>query len=482
MPMKKVLLWILALLFVVSCGGKGNVQDGVADLTPYLGEDGLCHLECKGLDIALRPYPGDFFLMGKTFDQGIVRNPNIRAVLQEGFALGTEPVSQALWVAVMGSNPSARKKDSAPVTRVSWEDAVKFTKKLSKATGLPFRLATETEWEYAARTDSHVKADIREWCSDFFEEKFRDSLYVNPQGPSSGTGHVVRGGHFAKVSDREMLPLYAKAGDVGFRIAVSTGDPIPQYYLDIMVNNRPSRETIEKLESEVFTVNGVSFKMMPVQGGTFQMGATPEQGTPAQADEYPVHEVTLDSFKIGQYEVTNELWEAVMGSRLPQYFGARYPAGNVSWYHAQQFIHKLNALTGRTFRLPTEAEWEFAARGGVKSRHTAYAGAPWPWFEQVSVFSTDNLQPRPVGTLQPNELGLYDMSGNVWEWCQDLYLEYTAESQVNPVGPAFKENGRDFRVLRGGSAASRFDDTRVTNRYENLANHFKSTMGFRLAL
>lgn len=478
MPMKKFLLWILALAFVVSCGGK--VADGPADLSPYMGEDGLCHLEYKGQDIALRLYPGDFFLMGKTFDQGIVRNPSIHAVLLDGFALGTAPVSQALWQAVMGNNPSASKKDSAPVTRVTWEDAVRFTKKLSSKTGLPLRLATESEWEYAARTDGTVKADVREWCADYYAEKFRDSLYVNPQGPSIGTGRVLRGGHYAKISDREELSQYAKAGDVGFRIAVSTGDPIPQYYLDIMVNNRPARETITRLEPEVFTVNGVSFRMMPVQGGTFQMGATPEQGKPAMPDEYPVHQVTLDNFMIGQYEVTNELWEAVMGSKLPQRFGEKYPAGNVSWYHAQLFIHKLNALTGRTFRLPSEAEWEFAARGGVKSRHTAYAGDPW--FERVSVFSTDNLQPRPVGTLKPNELGLYDMSGNVWEWCQDLYLEYSEEPQVNPTGPVFKENGRDFRVLRGGSAASRFDDTRITNRYENLANHFKSTMGFRLAL
>lgn len=477
--MKKVLLWILALVFVVSCGGK--VSDGPADLSPYLGEDGLCHLGYKGQDITLRLYPGDFFLMGKTFDQGLVHNPSIHAVLQEGFALGTTPVSQALWQAVMGNNPSARKSEGAPVTRVSWEDAVRFTIKLSGKTGLPFRLATESEWEYAARTDCTVKADVREWCADYYVEKFRDSLYVNPKGPSIGKERVLRGGHFAKPSTREMLPQYAKAGDVGFRIAVSTGDPIPQYYLDIMVNNRPSRETVTRLEPEVFTVNGVSFKMMPVQGGTFQMGATPEQGKPAEADEFPVHEVTLDNFMIGQYEVTNELWEAVMGSRLPQYFGKDYPAGNVSWYHAQLFIHQLNALTGRTFRLPTEAEWEFAARGGVKSRHTAYAGDPW--FERVSVFGrADNLQPVPVGTLKPNELGLYDMSGNVWEWCQDLYEAYTEEPQVNPAGPVFKENGRDYRVIRGGSAAARFDGTRITNRSENLANHFKSTMGFRLAL
>ena len=481
MPMKKLLLWILALVFVASCGGKAD-EGATANLSPYIEEDGLCHLAFKGLDITLRLYPGDFFLMGKTFDQGIVRNPSIHAVLQEGFALGTEPVSQELWQAVMGNNPSARKKDGAPVTRVSWEDAVRFTKKLSGKMGLPFRLVTESEWEYAARTDSSVKADVREWCADYFAEKFRDSLYVNPKGPSNGAGRVVRGGHFAKPSDREMLSQYAKAADIGFRIAVSTGDPIPQYYLDIMVNNRPSRETITRLEPETFTVNGVSFRMLPVQGGTFQMGATPEQGKPAQADEYPVHQVSLDNYMMGEFEVTNELWEAVMGARLPQFFGDKYPAGNVSWYHIQQFIHKLNSLTGRTFRLPTEAEWEFAARGGVKSHNTAYSGEAYPWFERVSVFSTDNLQPRPVGSLKPNELGLYDMSGNVWEWCQDLYEEYTEGPQVNPTGPAFKENGRDFRVLRGGSAASRFDDTRITNRYENLANHFKSTMGFRLAL
>ena len=480
--MNKAVVWAWALLAAVSCGGGSPVVNAPADLTPYLQEDGLFHLKAGDVEFTLRGLPGGTFQMGQTFDQGMVRNPSIHAVILDGFAIGTGEVSQALWEEVMGKNPSSVKKPEAPVTRVDWKDAVQFTEKLSRKTGIPFRLATESEWEYAARQDASMAEGVREWCSDRWAEKFRDSLYINPQGPSVGEERVVRGGSFAqkgKASTRTGLASYVKAEDLGLRIAVSTGDPCPPEIMDVIVHNRPPREKIEKLVPETITVQGVSFKMLPVEGGTFQMGATEEQGKPAEANEFPVHTVTLDNFMIGQYEVTCELWEAVMGRSLPLVKGGKYPAGNVSWYDAQAFIRKLNELTGRKFRLPTEAEWEFAARGGNKSRHTAFAGSRF--HEWVSVCDKE-MNPKPVGSLDPNELGLYDMSGNVWEWCQDLFAAYPSEAQVNPTGPSYKENGRDFRVLRSGSAATVFWKTRVSKRSENLANHFKTTMGFRLAL
>ena len=192
-PMKKVIVWAFLLFLLVACGGKGIVSEGPADLTPYLQEDGLFHLKAGDVGFTLRGLPGGTFQMGQTFDQGMVRNPSIHAVILDGFAIGTGEVTQELWEAVMGKNPSAVKKPEAPVTRVDWKDAVRFTEKLSRKTGIPFRLATESEWEYAARQDASMAGGVREWCSDRWADQFRDSLYINPQGPSEGEERVVRG-------------------------------------------------------------------------------------------------------------------------------------------------------------------------------------------------------------------------------------------------------------------------------------------------
>lgn len=172
-------------------------------------------------------------------------------------------------------------------------------------------------------------------------------------------------------------------------------------------------------------------EMVYVKGGTFTMGATSEQSIDADDREKPAHKVTLDSYYIGKYEVTNELWKAVMGGTIVSREGAKdnEPVVFVSWYDIQRFLRKLNAMTGKNYRLPTEAEWEFAARGGNASRGYKYAGSNirnevmWYW---------DNI--HEVGTKSPNELGIYDMSGNVEEWCQDWYGDYSSSSQLNPKG------------------------------------------------
>ena len=201
----------------------------------------------------------------------------------------------------------------------------------------------------------------------------------------------------------------------------------------------------QSISSQSFTVNGVSFDMMYVKGGTFTMGATSEQGSEADSDEKPTHSVTLSSFYICKYEVTQAVWEAVMGSNPSYRKGANLPVESVSWDDCQTFIRKLNALTGKNFRLPTEAEWEFAARGGNNSRGYKYAGSnnieTVAWYQGNSGNKT-----HVVGTKSPNELGLYDMSGNVWEWCQDRYGSYSGASQTNPTGASSGSN----RVLRGG--------------------------------
>ena len=197
--------------------------------------------------------------------------------------------------------------------------------------------------------------------------------------------------------------------------------------------------------------------MVFVEGGTFQMGSDDDS-----IDEMPVHQVTLSDYYIGQTEVTQELWQAVMGSN-PSYSGfkgAKNPVNFVSWNECQDFIRKLNSLTGANFRLPTEAEWEFAARGGNKSRGYQYSGSndlgSVAWYK-----ANASSKVHPVGSKLPNELGLYDMSGNVWEWCADWYSGsyYGTSPCTNPTGPTTGE----FRVDRGGSWDSNAAGCRVAN-------------------
>ena len=222
------------------------------------------------------------------------------------------------------------------------------------------------------------------------------------------------------------------------------------------------------------TVNGVSFEMVYVEGGSFDMGATTEQGSDTEYDEIPVHSVTLSGYYIGKCEVTQELWLAVMGS-WPG--GAQNPVESVSWNDCQNFIKKLNSLTGRTFRLPTEAEWEYAARGGKKSRHYKYSGSnnifDVAWYNRNSGGST-----HAVGTKSPNELGIYDMSGNVWEWCSDWYGGYSAGAQTNPQGPSSGSR----RVLRGGGWFYNARCCRVSYRISHAPEYSSSDNGLRLVL
>ena len=191
--------------------------------------------------------------------------------------------------------------------------------------------------------------------------------------------------------------------------------------------------------------DGISIDMVRVEAGTFTMGATPEMKNPYK-DEKPTHRVTLtNDYYIGKYEVTQTLWQTVMGNNPSKFKGDNLPVEMVSWYYCQEFISKLNRITGKLFRLPTEAEWEYAARGGNKSRGYQYSGSnnflDVAWFKDNSGSKT-----HAVGTKQPNELGIYDMSGNVLEWCQDWYGAYSSSSQVNPTGA----NSGSVRVLRGG--------------------------------
>ena len=228
--------------------------------------------------------------------------------------------------------------------------------------------------------------------------------------------------------------------------------------------------------NQTFSVNGVQFTMVAVEGGTFTMGATSEQGSDANEDEKPAHEVTLSDYYIGQTEVTQALWEAVMGSNPSNHKGDNLPVENVSWNDCQVFIQKLNQLTGKQFRLPTEAEWEYAARGGRKSRGYKYAGSndigsvAWYW-------DNSGNGTHPVATKQANELGVYDMSGNVWEWCSDWYGDYQSSSQSDPQGPS----SGFIRVDRGGSYYDDARRCRVSLRDYGAPDFRSSCLGLRLS-
>ena len=231
----------------------------------------------------------------------------------------------------------------------------------------------------------------------------------------------------------------------------------------------------DKIKFKVLANGKKSFEpeMVFVEGGTFQMGS--ESG---DSDEQPVHSVTLSSFNMGKYEVTQAQWKAVMGSNPSNFSGCdNCPVENVSWNDVQQYIQKLNAQTGKNYRLPTEAEWEYAANGGKSTRGYTYSGSndigSVAWY-----YDNSGSKTHAVGTKQANELGIYDMTGNVWEWCSDWYGNYSSYSVTNPTGVTSGE----ARVLRGGSWNFKANSCRATFRNWGNPVNRNYNYGFRLVL
>ena len=455
----------------------------------------------NGVSFEMVEVEGGTFTMGATAEQTGVfgdEKPTHQVTLPS-YYIGKTEVTQELWQAVMGSNPSNFTGKNLPVEKVSWDDCKTFIAKLNALTGKNFRLPTEAEWEFAARggnksrgykycgsntlsdvawyvdnsdNKTHpvaakapnelaiydMSGNVLEWCNDWYSSTYYTSeSQTNPTGPDSGSSRVRRGGSWnysentCRVSYRGNTTPSFRYNYLGLRLCLSA--------------------------DESFTVNGVSFAMVPVAGGTFTMGATAEQGSDASEDEKPAHQVTLSSYMIGKTEVTQELWEAVMGSNPSEFKGSNLPVEHVSREDCQTFIRKLNALTGKNFRLPTEAEWEFAARGGNNSRGYKYSGSNTvsnvAWYKDNSSSTT-----HPVATKAPNELGIYDMSGNVEEWCNDGYGDYTSTSQTNPTGP----NSGSSYVYRGGSWGDDAGDCRVSDRNFFAPLYRNSYLGLRLAL
>ncbi len=470
-----------------------------------------------GVSFTMKKVTGGTFTMGATSEQGSDAQYDEKTTHQvtlSSYYIGETEVTQALWEAVMGSNPSYFKGSNLPVEQVSWNDCQEFITKLNAMTGQKFRLPTEAEWEYAARGGNKSKGykysgskyqdyvawydsyrpypvktkhanelgiydmsgNVSEWCSDWYGS-YSSNAQTNPTGPSTGSYRVNRGGGYyddaghCRVSDRLAFTPDLRLGNRGLRLACS----------DVTAGGTPENSDVKIVTNSATgditcTLGSVSFMMKPVAGGTFTMGATSEQGSDALDNEKPTHRVTLSSYYIGETEVTQALWQAVMGSNPSSHNGSNLPVERVSWNDCQEFVTKLNAMTGQKFRLPTEAEWEFAARGGNKSKGYKYIGSNN--IGEVAWYAGNSDTTQPVKTKQPNELGIYDMSGNVEEWCNDWYGDYSSNSQTNPAGPSTGSN----RVRRGGCWDDSARFCRVSYRFYSTPGLRSNYLGLRLAL
>ena len=304
--------------------------------------------------------------------------------------------------------------------------------------------------------------------------------------------YLTHGSRQMQVTAKNYLPLMIKFADYGVEsveknrtyvlVLSQVGTSSNQTDVSSAVSSSPvQRLTAPSIISkDVITIpvkDGISIDMVKVEAGTFMMGATSEMKDPYDWEK-PVHQVTLtNDCYMGKYEVTQALWQAVMGNNPSHFKGENLPVETVNWNECQVFISKLNSMTGRKFRLPTEAEWEYAARGGKKSRSYQYSGSSnisdVAWYDGNSGSKT-----HPVGTKQANELGIYDMAGNVWEWCLDRKGSYNSSSQTNPTGAG----SGSFRVSRGGSWFYNAGCCRSSCRFIDTPDNRSSFLGLRLAL
>ena len=283
---------------------------------------------------------------------------------------------------------------------------------------------------------------------------------------------------YASVSQRVTVSENASASvDVKMQKGEMKNSQIDESALSVSAINLTPNWSASVTPSQRAVLEKLIANMVKVEGSTFTMGATPEQGNDAYEYERPAHQVTLSDYYIGRYEVTQKEWQAVMGDNPSKFYGDNLPVDYVSCNDCQDFINKLNQLTGLKFRLPTEAEWEFAARGGKQSKGYKYSGSDnaknIAWYEKNS-----GSKPHQVGTKEPNELGIYDMSGNVGEWCGDWYGRYSSSAQTNPTGPS----SGSLRVLRGGSWRRNARICRVSRRSIDFPSYRGDNYGFRVVL
>ena len=444
-------------------------------------------------------------------------NNSNHSVTLSTYYIGETEVPYDLWEAVMGpdsyKNPYNQYVPAGryPAHCVTWNECQDFVTKLSSLTGKTFRLPTEAEWVYAARGGNKSKGYIYSGSNDIEEVAW---YKTNSHDLENGMYDPNWGTHAVARKKPNELGLYDMTGNLcewtlGYdsnneayvcrggcwwsdawdsRI-VNSSTPYRPDVISVNIGLRvvmTDSSPVNNTSSETVNVSGVSFKMIKVEGGTFKMGDD------AAIEQYPTHSspahsVTLSTYYIGETEVTQELWETVMGkNNNPSYMkSARRPVEQVSWDGCQDFVAKLSSMTGRNFRLPTEAEWEYAARGGNKSKGYKYSGSnnidDVAWYD-VNSYNVGSASPNygthTVATKQANELGLYDMSGNVREWCYDWYSEYSAASVTNPTGPA----SGSYRVIRDGSWGYEAEACLVSNRQYGMTTGCNYFLGFRLVM
>jgi formylglycine-generating enzyme required for sulfatase activity/serine/threonine protein kinase len=461
----------------------------------------------NSINLILKKLPAGKFQMGEGSRAHEV-------TLTQPFYIGVVEVTQSQYKRVMRTNPSEFNGLTNPVEQVSWEDAMNFCRKLSelpaeKKAGRVYRLPTEAEWEYACRAGTTTEftfgddeskigdyawfdlnssskthpvgnkkpnawglfdmhGNVWEWCSDWYDE-YPKGFAINPNGRQTGWARVVRGGSYRNVAS--LCRSAHRINDTptqrfsyfGFRVALSDTE-IPQ---------EADRIAAEKaILAEPALVNSINLALKKLPAGKFEMG-----------EGNRVHEVTLTQpFYIGIVEVTQEQYERVMGTSPSNFKNLTNPVEQVSWEDAMNFCRKLSELpaeknAGRVYRLPTEAEWEYACRAGTRTKFTFGNDqsklVDYAWFDLNSSGKT-----HPVAEKKPNAWGLYDMHGNVWEWCSDWYDEFPNGATSDPNGP---KTGR-LRVVRGGSWYDRASLCRSTNRGGNSPDARSCPLGFRIAL
>ena len=523
----------LSLLFVC-CGQPDEGEENEAsDLPQEI---------TNSIGMKLKLIPAGSFMMGAVpgdEDAGDDESPRHSVEITEPFYMGVYEVTQEQYEAVMGENPSHSEGTDKPVECVSWNDAREFCQKLSNMTGESYRLPTEAEWEYACRAGTETKyywgdeidgdydwyidnsgnkthevgrkspnpwgiydmsGNVCEWCEDMFDDDYYShSPMQDPQGPSSGNGRVLRGGswcYFAsylRSSFRSSVTPDDWFSFSGFRIvreaaAVEEAVEIEDEKEDKI--QEKSAEIVKETDLPVEITNSVGMKFRLIPAGEFMMGANPGDDEAIDVEK-PSHPVKITKpFYIGVYEVTQAQYEAVMGESLSYFEGIDKPVDSVSWNDAREFCSKLSEMTGESYRLPTEAEWEYAYRAGTETkyfwgdsdsettvkRYAWYVNNAFEWYWTEPHAAEEGTQ--EVGRKLPNPWGLYDMSGNVWEWCEDWYEKdyYSNSPSQDPKGPSSGEN----RVLRGGSWENYARGLRSSGRVSGLPRVGFSNEGFRI--
>jgi len=486
----------------------------------------------NGVPFTMKFVMGGAFEMGGDDPEADTDEQPIHKVTVNSYYMSETEVTKELWEAVMNNKRVWGKKRHFPLELENELAAANtFLSKLNQLTGLYFVLPTEAEWEYAARggvkskrylysgsnsihdvawfrensqKNTHpvkeklqnelglydMSGSVWELCTDCYGP-YSQLSQTNPTGPQGqpSAERVVRGGswsnrsYYCRVSYRNSVDIENDNNyHLGIRLVLKES---AEKNNDEPAIAQPQIDTDTLKETLSFKVGEVSFDMKLVEGATFDMG-----GYSDADDAEPIHQVELTSYYIAETEVTQALWEAVMGTTVEEMMskakdneqvglkgvGPEYPMYYLNWYDCQEFVSSLDSITGKQFRLPTEAEWEFAARGG-RTKGYRYSGGNT--LDEVAWYKGNSKKTsHPVKQLLGNALGVYDMNGNVWEWCSDWYGSYEESYQRDPQGP---ENG-DFHVVRGASWNSGPERHGVSARNNHKPDFRHVRFGLRLVL